>query len=347
MVAAPNEDLVTVVVPARNEESSIRACLDSILAQEWRNIEVIVVDGDSTDATPAIVLDYQIADERVRVIKNPDRVIPVSLNLALTEARGSWLVRVDAHATIPPDYVRRAVDHLRTGAWGGVGGRKDGTGVTPSGRAISAAMASRFGVGGSAYHFATETQETDHVPFGAYPVATLREIGGWNESLRVNQDFELDYRLRERGHRILFDPAMYINWESRQSISALAKQYHRYGQGKAQVALLHPRSVSPRHTAAPALVAWLAASALVATRRPAAATAMASPYVIALAGASWSVARRLEPPARPFVAPAFVAMHISWGVGFWQGALSTLGRRSRLGRGSRGSESHGTTEAMR
>ena len=318
------ENLVTVVIPARNEESSIRACLDSVLQQDWGELEVLVVDGDSTDATPSIVLDYQLSDSRVRLLKNPDRIIPLSLNLALAEARGRWLVRVDAHARIPSDYVRLAVTHLRTGDYGGVGGRKDGKGVTPAGRAIAAVMASRFGVGGSTYHFGSEVQETDHVPFGAYPVATLRELDGWNEALTVNQDFELDYRLRQRGYRILFDPALHIDWDSRQSIPALAKQYHRYGRGKVQVALLHPRSMKPRHGAAPALVAWLAASAAVGTRRPAVGVAMATPYLVALAAASLPLARELDPPARPFVAPAFVAMHVGWGVGFWEGVAGAL-----------------------
>src|SRR5207249_2496031 len=128
-------------------------------------------------------------------LHNPAGSIPRSLNVALQAARGAWLVRIDAHATVPPDYVSRAVAHLRRDGVGGVGGRKDGEGVTPAGKAVAAAMASKFGVGDSAYHWATSVREVDHIPFGAYPTQLARRLGGWDERLTVNQDFEFDYRV--------------------------------------------------------------------------------------------------------------------------------------------------------
>jgi hypothetical protein len=255
----------------------------------------------------------------VELLSNPRRIIPISLNLALARARGEWLVRVDAHARVPPDYVRRAVERLRTGCYGGVGGRKDGVGRTPAGKAIAAAMASPFGVGGSTYHHGTEATEVEHVPFGAYPVAVARSLGGWDEELRVNQDFEFDRRLREAGYTILFDPALRIEWESRQTIRDLSRQYHRYGGGKAKVAVKHPRSWRPRHIAPPAVVVAcaLAFGALVAGR-PRHAAALLSPYLVALTMASASTARKVEPGARRYVPPAFLVMHLGWGLGFWQ-----------------------------
>src|SRR5436309_3992828 len=117
------DELVTVVVPARNEESAIPSCLRSILAQTHRNLQVIVVDGASTDRTRDVVLEFARNDPRVELLQNPDAIIPRSLNIAVAAAKARWLVRVDAHSAIPPDYVGRAVRHLRTGRWGGVGGR--------------------------------------------------------------------------------------------------------------------------------------------------------------------------------------------------------------------------------
>ncbi len=112
-------ELVTVVVPARNEEANLGLCLSSILGQDWRNLQVLVVDGASTDGTGAIVQSFARRDHRVELLVNPRRTIPASLNLALRAARGSWLIRVDAHASVPPDYVRRLVHHLESGDWGG------------------------------------------------------------------------------------------------------------------------------------------------------------------------------------------------------------------------------------
>src|SRR5438128_10075111 len=98
---ARHRDLVTVMVPARDEERSSGRCLDSILAQDEPNLQVIVVDGASRDGTRQIVRAYARRDARVELLVNPAGTIPRSLNMALESARGRWLVRVDAHATVP------------------------------------------------------------------------------------------------------------------------------------------------------------------------------------------------------------------------------------------------------
>ena len=252
-----SDDLVTVLVPAWNEERSIERCLESILSQDYSPLEVIVLDAASEDTTAEIVRGIEARDPRVTLVPHSLERIPQSLNLGLARARGRWLVRVDAHSHIAPGYVRRVVDNLREGAWGGVGGRKDGIASSPTGRAIVQALHSKFGVGNSRYHYGTERDSVDHIPFGAYPTELIRALGGWNESLRANEDFELDYRIRRNGHQLLFDPTIRIFWQARESIVDLFRQYRRYGLGKADVARLHPRSVEPRHLAAPGIVAAL------------------------------------------------------------------------------------------
>jgi cellulose synthase/poly-beta-1,6-N-acetylglucosamine synthase-like glycosyltransferase len=323
--AAEDDSLITVAIPARDEEAYVGQCLDSILAQDEPNLQVIVVDGTSKDGTAAVVRSYMERDPRVELLHNPKGSVPTSLNMALSAARGRWFVRVDAHATIPPGYVRRAVTHLRTGSWGGVGGRKDGVGVTSAGRAVAAAMGSRFGVGNSTYHYGTSVQTVEHIPFGCYPTGLARELGGWRDRLRVNQDFEFDYRVRESGHDLLFDPELVIRWHCRQSLPDLYRQYRRYGRGKVVVARMHPRSIRLRHLAAPALVAAGAVAVAVATRRPKLAAAMLAPYAAALAAGSAATARKVDGPAAKAAVPgAFIAMHAGWGVGFWQGVVDVI-----------------------
>lgn len=328
---ASSDDLVTVLVPARNEERSIARCLESILSQDHSPIEVIVLDAASEDTTSKIVREIQGRDPRVSLVRHSLERIPQSLNLGLARARGRWLVRVDAHSYIAPGYLRRVVDNLREGAWGGVGGRKDGIASSPTGRAIVQALHSRFGVGNSRYHYGTERDSVDHIPFGAYPTELIRALGGWNESLRANEDFELDYRIRRNGHQLLFDPTIRISWQARESIADLFRQYRRYGLGKADVARLHPRSVEPRHLAAPGLVAALIGASLIAPWRPRVALEIAAPYAVALAGASeFVVLREQDLRAAPWVPLAFLAMHLGWGMGFWEGLLRDLvqGRES-------------------
>jgi len=323
-----SDDLVSVVIPAYNEERAISACLDSVLAQTHRALEVLVVDGGSTDRTREVVADYSNRDPRVRLVDNPRRIPPAALNEATTAMTSPWLVRIDAHATIPPDYVARTLLHLRSGKWGGVGGRKEGVGYTDEGRAIAAVMRSPFGVGNSTYHHGTQVQPVDHIPFGAYPREVIEAVGGWDESIPVNQDYEFDFRVRQAGHELLFDPQLVIDWECRQSVKAFWRQYRRYGRGKAQVIRLHPESTAVRHLAAPALVAMLAGALLVLPFKPKWALALVLPYAAALTVASATVVPGLQGrQARRTVPKAFAAMHLGWGIGFWEGMAGAAAKR--------------------
>ena len=332
MTAAQNgvHELVSVIVPARDEEDSIGATLTALRRQDHPALQIIVVEGGSTDGTVPEIERHMAEDPRIELLPNPRQVIPAALNIALAAARGRWVVRMDAHSTVDESYVSTAVARLREGCWGGVGGRKDGVGTTPAGRAIAAALGSRFGVGGSLYHYGTTEQTVDHIPFGAYPTELLRRLGGWDERLVANEDFEFDYRLRRSGAVLLFDPRLKISWKSRQTIRSLYQQYRRYGAGKVDVARLHPTSLRPRHLVPPLLVPYLATAAVVAARRPRLGAALLAPYATAVTAASIGTARTLEDPAsRAYVPAAFLAMHVGWGVGVWSRALQQLreGRR--------------------
>ena len=322
--------LVALVVPAFNEEASISACLDSICAQSWRELDIVVVDGGSTDATRAIVADFAAHDDRVRLIDNPGRTQPAAMNTSLAHIDAEWLVRVDAHSTVPPGYVEGVMAHLMTGSWGGVGGRKDGVAYTDAGRAIVAALGSRFGVGNSTYHHGTETQVVDHIPFGAYPTEVARSIGGWDEAITANEDYEFDYRVRQSGRELLFDPSLVIFWETRQDVRAFFRQYRRYGQGKALVLAKHPESAAIRHLIPGGLVAALVLAAVVLPFRPRWATALVAPYVAVIAAATVTTAAALDSSqSRRLLPAAFSSMHVGYGLGFWESMLGVLIRRGR------------------
>ena len=325
----PVAGLVTVAVPARNEAASIRRLLEAVSAQTYPDLQILVVDGSSDDGTPDLVQAAAVEDSRIELIDNPDRVIPKAMNLALRHARGEWFVRIDAHCSVGDDYVERVVEHLRSGRWGGVGGRKDGVGHTSQGRAIAAVMGSKFAQGNSVYHYGTASQTVDHVPFGAYPTSLVRELGGWNEDQLVNEDFEFDYRLRQSGRELLFDPAIRIDWDCRQSVGALFRQYRRYGAGKVQTLVQHPESASPRHLAAPVLVGALAAAVpMLASRRARPlGLAVLGAYGALVAAGTKQVIGSVDAADRRWVPTAFVALHLGWGIGFWEEAAATaIGR---------------------
>jgi cellulose synthase/poly-beta-1,6-N-acetylglucosamine synthase-like glycosyltransferase len=327
-------DLVTVIIPALNEAENIERTLDSVRGQDYENLQIVVIDGGSIDGTIEAVKTHMAADPRVEMLHSPRASIPKSLNLGLAAARGRWLVRVDAHSTVNDGYVTRVVGLLRTGQWGGVGGRKNGVGRTEAGRAIAAVMGTRFGVGGSTYHHGTTPQVVDHIPFGAYPVELVRSLGGWDERLVANEDFEFDFRLRRAGYALCFDPELEIEWLCRQSVADLFRQYRRYGSGKLDVVLLHPSSMSPRHLLPPAFVAYLGLAAVgLTTRRRRRVLTSLAPYAAGLGLASASTARGLSSRAEKATVPlAYLAMHIGWGAGFWEGAMRRALRAIRRAR---------------
>ena len=319
--------LVTVVVPARNEERFIEECLRSICAQTYEDIEILVVDGASDDSTADIVRAMARDDARINLLTNAQRVIPVSLNIAVRAATGQWLVRVDAHSTVPPTYIAQAVEHLASGKWGGVGGRKDGVGKTPQGRAIAVAMSSKFGVGNSTYHHGTEVQTVDHIPFGTYPLSVIRSVGGWDENLRVNQDFEFDHRVREAGHEIVFDPALRIDWHCRQSFRELERQYARYGEGKTRIFRLHPRSIKARQVAPIVLLPAFVLAIALLPRKQIGSILSIGPYLaFLLIGTVREQAKLDDVREKAMLPAAFAAMHLGFSRGLWTGTLKALRR---------------------
>lgn len=308
----------------RNEESSIAACIEAVLNQDYpaEAMEVIVVDGDSSDRSAAIVEEIGVrTNGRVRLLPNPARIVPPGLNLAIRAARGEVIARVDGHTRIAPDYVRAGVDALqRTGA-DNVGGAMTAIGGGVLGDAVARVTSSRFGVG-SYFHFGTEERDVDTVYLGMWPRAVFGRIGLFDEELVRNQDDELNYRLRKAGGRVVLAPTMRSLYQNRQSFRHLAKQYYQYGVYKVRVLQKHPRQMSWRHFVPPTFVAGLIALSISALFWAPAAIALvlaSGGYltVTALLGFQLSGADGVRPWLAAWA--AFVIIHLCWGLGFLVG----------------------------
>ena len=207
--------LVTVVMPCYNEVDFAADVLASILAQDYPvdRLEFVVVDGGSTDGTLEVLKRAAERDDRLRIIDNPARVKPRALNLGIEASRGEIIIRVDAHAVYPPDYVRLCVEHLEKSGADNVGGyretrpRQD----TAMGRAIALSIGSRFGSGGATYRTgASTTRWVDTVFGGCYRRELFHRLGLFDERLDRGQDREFNVRLTRSGGKILFVPE--IRW---------------------------------------------------------------------------------------------------------------------------------------
>lgn len=322
MTTGANRPLVSVIVPMRNESDWIDRCLATVFAQDYPQdqLELLVVDGMSDDGSYEALRAIAAREPRLRVFRNPRKIVPSSLNLAIRAARGEVLARVDAHTEIAPDYLRTGVDLLaRTGAWN-VGGPMVKIGGGPVGDAIARAMSSRFGIG-SYFQFATQDREADTVYMGMWPRRVFETVGLFDEELVRNQDDELSYRIRKAGGRILVSPAMRSRYQNRQSWRKLVRQFYEYGLWKTRVLQKHPRQMSVRHFVPPAFDAAVIASALSApwgATGPLLALSALGSYGAVMA---W-VANREAPPGgrgRFWIALAFI--HHSWAIGFLVGMV--------------------------
>ncbi len=313
------DPLVTVIMPVRNEQAFIWRSLGAVLNQDYpvERIEVILADGMSTDNTCAIAR-MMATSEWLQIIDNPGRSQAAGLNVAIRQARGAIIVRVDGHTIIAEDYVRQCVAALQRSGAANVGGPMEPVGTTPLGKAIAAAAKSPFAVP-SAFRTSRTEQYTDTVYMGAWPREALERLGGFNEHVGVNEDYELNYRLRKAGLKILLSPLIRSEYYGRETWSALARQYYRYGTSKALTARLHPASLRARHLIAPLCVVGFAGGlALLPFYAPVRLAWLALLSIYALVNVVFSMRAWEGGWHLPLI---FAIIHAAWGLGFVIGLL--------------------------
>lgn len=315
---------VSAIIPARNAADVLATAVGSLQTQTTPPDEIVIAVGPSDDNTSLVAQSLADNDARVLVVDNPSGTIPAGLNRAIAASRGAVLVRLDAHAALPPDYVERVCVALEAPNVANAGGMQAAVGDTATGRAIAAALMSRFGAGGAAFHTATGgARAVDTVYLGAFDRAAVDAIGGYDEELLANEDYDLNWRLRDAGHEIWLDPALRVLYQPRDSLRTLARQFWRYGWWKQRMLKRHPASVRPRQLAAPALVVGLVGSALAAGPMPRIAAITPAVYGIAVAAAAATNQHEISLAERARLVGVYPTMHLAWGSGF----LASLGQR--------------------
>jgi glycosyltransferase involved in cell wall biosynthesis len=299
---------VTIALPVLNEAAHIDGCLRAVASQTYpRIVEILVVDGGSDDGTPEIAAKFP----GVRVVDNPGRLQSAGLNVALAEARGDVLVRVDGRTVVAPDYVDQCIAALTRSGAALVGGPIDPRGTTWVERAVAAALTSKLGAGPARFRNAKSSADwTDIVYLGAARVDVLRRLGGYDVDFATNEDGELLHRLGDDGG-VWFDPAIRSTYRPRSSFAGLMRQYYLYGIGRAATVRKYPDSLRVRQLAAPLLILGL----LSPGRRK-----VALAYLAVVVVGSGTEVRR-DPAAGAGLAVALPVMHLSWGAGFLVGSL--------------------------
>ena len=323
---------VSYLIPVLNEAARLPAAVKAALTQEHDGPqEVVVAVAPSTDGTQVVAARLAEADERVRVVANPATDIPAGLNQALAASTGEVIVRVDAHSELPSGYTRRTVEALeRTGA-ANVGGVMRAVGRTPFQRSVARAYNSGLGLGGGPHHAGAVEGPAETAYLGVFRRDTLIAVGGWDETLRRGEDYELNQRLLAAGHMIWFLPDVDVAYWPRDGWGPLVRQMYATGVWRGELVRRQGRTVG-RYVVAPALVAGLATSAAVAVsgldrRQPlpfALAHLAPSAYAVFLAYAGRTMgAQTLRDGVRDV--GVLAAIQTSWGAGFVKGVTLRAG----------------------
>ena len=225
---------ISVVIPCRNEEVYIEDCLRSLQRQAASGIELelIVVDGCSTDGTMAVCQRLQREFDNIVVVSNLRIFTPFGLNLGVKKATGDYVLISSAHAAFSPDYVARLMAARERYGADVVGGvmLTDVKHRTPKALAIKAVLSSRFGVGNAMFRIGvSEPTKVDTVPFGLYRRILFDEAGYYDERLIRNHDIELSKRLIAKGKTIMLVPDAVCTYYARETYSALASNNYRNG----------------------------------------------------------------------------------------------------------------------
>lgn len=317
---------VSIIIPCLNEEQTIGKLLDAIQLQDFplHDLEVIIADGLSTDGTRQRIAEFQSEHKElsVRIVDNPTRSIPAGLNLGINASMGEFIIRLDAHCVPRPDYVSRCISALEANRGWNVGGVWD---IQPGAntliaKSIAIAVSHPLGVGDAFYRFTDLPGEVDTVPFGAFRRELVANIGGFDETLQSNEDYEFNARIRLAHGKVWLDPSIRAIYFARPTLSQLSRQYARYGFWKARMLRRYPGTVRWRQALPPVFVMSLIALPLFSLLLPWALWLLAIEvvsYFAILFSAGLRKALEHRKVQFTFGIPlAMATMHISWGAAF-------------------------------
>lgn len=324
---------VSIVMPIRNEAGFIKRSLGSVLSQLYpsHKLEVVIADGQSTDETLNLIEKLKTETKiRIKVVDNPQRIMPIGLNRAIKQSVGDIVIVMGGHCEIYPDYVQNCVKHLQENKAEGVGGPIETIGETLQARTIASAMSSRFGVGGSAFRTVNDREiYVDTVAFTGYKREILQKAGDFDEELVRDQDDEYNYRIRKLGGRILLTPDIRSRYYSRGTLRSLWSQYFQYGFYKVRVLQMHPLQMRPRQFIPLIFVLSLLTSAIGAFIHIAGTlifAAILGAYLLANIFASIKVASEKGINLLPLLPICFFILHFSYGLGFLYGLIYFINR---------------------
>lgn len=226
--------MLSVVCPIYNEERYIEKCINSILRQDYPKdkLEIILVDGMSTDRTREIVKSYMQKYSFIKMLDNPERIVPYAMNIGILASRGEIIIRLDGHVEYPNNYFSQLEKHLIELNADNVGALCETLPCGPSTKeiAIAEALSSSFGMGNSYFRIGCdEIRQVDTVPFGCFKREVFDKVGLYDNELVRNQDDELNGRIIKNGGKIYLIPTIVTKYYARDKVFKVWKMFYQYG----------------------------------------------------------------------------------------------------------------------
>jgi succinoglycan biosynthesis protein ExoA len=318
---------ILIVIPALNEEAHIEDVIRSLQSDlGCSDACIVLADGGSRDATVSIVEGLAAIDSRVIAMGTSQPLgISASINRAV-ERFGrdlDWLVRIDAHAEYPPNYVSQLVETATARGATAVVTTMASRGITCFQQAAAASQNSFLGTGGSAHRM--KLREGRWVEHGHHALLSLKmfaAVGGYDETFSHNEDAELDHRILNAGGRIWLEPRLALIYYPRKTLWALARQYFKYGSGRAMTVARHPRRRRARQVIPLAIA-------------PVCCFALLTPvdWRASLPALSWAVACLIyggvlgltKGGCATAAGVAAIVMQAAWSFGYWKQVFSGRG----------------------
>lgn len=239
---------VSVIVPLYNEERYIEKFLCSLQEQTYphEKMEWLLIDGNSTDCTVEIIQRH-LANGPIRLLHNEKRKTPYALNIGIEQAQGEYIIRLDAHASFPADYIEKCVHYLDTTDADNVGGVAETEANGFVGGAISQMLSTKFGVGGSDFRVGDGDRYVDTVPFGAFRKTVFERVGLFNPKLLRSEDNDMNARIRESGGKIWLANDIRFKYYCRDTVGGILKMGMQNGNALFRTMRENPKAMSLRH----------------------------------------------------------------------------------------------------
>ncbi len=324
----------SVIIPCRNEERFIDRCCGSIIVQDYPKdkLEVLFVDGMSVDRTREIIRKYSERYPYIRLLENRKKITPSALNIGIRNAKGSIVIRMDAHSEYPAHYIRKGIEYLKTTGADVVGGPVDTIpgDNTLMAKGIALATSHPFGVGNSKFRTSKYEGYVDTVPFGVYRRQTFQKTGLFDERLVRNEDNELNSRIITAGGKIFSTPELTAVYYNQSTLRGLLSQAVRTGTANARAVIANPGAFRIRRFIPFFFVMSILVLMMVSLIYPQALLLLAGLvllYVTAAALSTFAVLLREKTPTVLLLLLIFPVYHLVYGFGTISGFLEVLFRK--------------------